>query len=50
MGGVFFVKFFVAIPSLIVVLKPLPHLPFPSEKVGEAFFWVKLSKQYLQAL
>lgn len=30
-GGFSFVKILVAIPSLIMVLKPLPHLPFPCE-------------------
>jgi hypothetical protein len=40
MGGIFFVKFFVTIPSLIVALKPLIHLIFLCEKVGGAFhFW-----------
>jgi len=39
MGGVFFVEIFVAIPSLIMVLKPLHHLPSPCERVGGAFFW-----------
>jgi hypothetical protein len=38
MGGVFLVKIFVAIPSLIVGFKPLPHLPSPCERVGGAFF------------
>jgi hypothetical protein len=37
MGGVFFGKFAIAIPSLIVVLNLLPHLPSPCEKVGGAF-------------
>ncbi len=40
MGGglVLFVKFMIAIPSLIMVLKLLPHLLSPCEKVGGAFF------------
>ncbi len=41
MGGFFFCQFVIAIPSLIVVLKLLPHLPSPCEKVGVAFFWSK---------
>jgi len=52
MGQVFFffVNFLVAIPSLIVVSKLLPHLPSPCEKVGGALFWVKVCRQYLKAL
>ncbi len=51
MGGVFFfVKFVIAIPSLVVVLKPLPHLPSPCEKVGGAFFLLRVSRQYLKVL
>jgi hypothetical protein len=37
----FWVKFVIVIPSLIVVFKPLPHLPFHMEKVGGAFFCSK---------
>jgi hypothetical protein len=40
-GKVFFVNFLVVIPSLIVVLKLLPHLPSPCERVGGAFFLSK---------
>ncbi len=41
MGGVFFVKFVIVIPFLVVVLKkPLPTPPsFSMEKVGGAFFF-----------
>jgi hypothetical protein len=44
MGGVLFVIFFVAIPLLILLLKPLtlPHPPSPYEKVGGAFVLVKV--------
>jgi hypothetical protein len=42
MGGVFLVKFFIAIPSLIVVFKPLLHLPFPCEKVSRECFLLKV--------
>jgi hypothetical protein len=38
MGGDFFGKFVFAIPLLILVFKLKPHLPFPCEKVGGAFF------------
>jgi hypothetical protein len=38
--GFFFGKFVFAIPLLIMVIKLLPHLPFPCEKVGGAFFLV----------
>jgi hypothetical protein len=48
MGRVFFVKFVITIPSLIVVLKPLLHLPFPCEKVDEELFLLKVSRQYLR--
>jgi len=43
MAGVqfFFVKFVIAIPSLIMVLKPFAHLLSPREKVGGAFFWLE---------
>jgi hypothetical protein len=50
MGRVSFVKFVITIPSLIVVLKPLLHLPSPCEKVGGALFLFKIYKQYLKAL
>jgi hypothetical protein len=50
MGGVFFVNFVIIIPSLIVVFKPLLHLPSLCEKVGGEFFLLKVSKQYLKAL
>jgi len=41
MGGIFLkVKVVIVISFLNVVLKPLPHLPFPCEKLGGAFFWV----------
>ncbi len=36
----FFGKFVFAILLLIMVLKLLPHLPSPGEKVDGAFFWV----------
>jgi len=40
MGGVFFfVKFVIAIPLVVVVFKPLPHLPSPCEKVGWGIFF-----------
>jgi predicted DNA repair protein MutK len=39
MGGVFLGKFVIVIPSLIVVLKFLPHLLSPCEKVGGAFIF-----------
>jgi hypothetical protein len=44
MGRVFLVNIFVGIPSLILLLKPhpCPHLPFPHERVGGTFFWVKV--------
>ncbi len=48
MGGVFFVNFFVAIPSLIMFFKP--HLPSPCERVGGALFLVKVQKQYPKLL
>jgi len=38
MGGVFLGKFAIAIPSLIMVLKNLPHLPSTCE-VGGAFIF-----------
>jgi hypothetical protein len=38
MGGFVFGKFVFAIPLVIMVLKLLPHLPSPCEKVGGAFF------------
>jgi hypothetical protein len=41
-GVVFLINFLVAIPSLIVVLKLLPHLPSPCERVSWAFFGVKI--------
>jgi hypothetical protein len=50
MGGVFFVKFVIAIPSLIVVLKPLFHLPSQCGKVGGEFFLLKVFKQYFKVL
>jgi hypothetical protein len=45
MGGVFFVKFVIAIPSLVVVfIKPLLAPPsFSMEKVGGAFFLFKFA-------
>jgi len=36
--GFVFCKFVFVILLLILVLKFLPHLPFPCEKVGGAFF------------
>jgi hypothetical protein len=39
MGGVFLGKFAIAILSLIMVLKNLPHLPSPCENVGGAFIF-----------
>jgi len=39
--GFFLFKFFIVIPSLIMVLKPLPHLLSYMEKVGGAFFCSK---------
>jgi hypothetical protein len=38
MGGFFFRKFAFTIPLLILVLKLLPHLLLPYEKVCGAFF------------
>ncbi len=49
MGGVFFVKFFVAIPSLIVVLKPLHHLPSSCERACGAFFWGSIIQAIFQS-
>jgi hypothetical protein len=37
--GFVFDKFVFVIPLFILVFKFLPHLPFPCEKVGGAFFW-----------
>ncbi len=39
MGGVFLGKFAIVITSLIMVLKILPHLPFPCEMEGGAFIF-----------
>jgi hypothetical protein len=39
--GFCFGRFMFAIPLFIQVLKLLPHLHFPCEKVGGAFFWFK---------
>jgi hypothetical protein len=45
MVGVFLVKILGVIPSIIEPnnfgFKPFPHLPFPYEKVGGAFFFVQ---------
>jgi hypothetical protein len=43
-GVVFFINILVAILSLIVVLKLLPHLPFQCETMRCAFFGVKVYK------
>ncbi len=37
--GFVFGNFLFVIPLLNLVLKILPHLSFPCEKVGGAFFW-----------
>ncbi len=42
----FGVKFVIMIPYLIVVLKPLAHLPSAYEKVSGPFFLLKVFKQY----
>jgi hypothetical protein len=47
MGGVFFGQFF---GCNTFILKLLPHLPSPYEKVRGVFLWVKVYSQYLKAL
>jgi hypothetical protein len=48
MGGVFFVKIVITMPSLIVVFKPLPHRPSPCDKVAGNFFCSKSLRNTLK--
>ncbi len=42
MREVFFVNFVISTSSLIIIFRPLPHLPSPCEKVHGAFFGVRI--------